>query len=156
MIHAAARESGVNIGVSSTKTTVGVFPLLLARLCLLNTVLIRVPIVGTNFPADADPRPRRGKKRNFRSSVSMNSPSPTNAEAEEGESDVDVTPKQETVQSPRRQSARQAQKRMDEMMEACLSPPSSFTSLLEVVNSGMMFQRKHTVETWHTDMNNRA
>lgn len=86
----------------------------------------------------------------------MNSPSPTNAEAEEGESDVDVTPKQETVQSPRRQSARQAQKRMDEMMEACLSPPSSFTSLLEVVNSGMMFQRKHTVETWHTDMNNRA
>ncbi|KZZ90143.1 hypothetical protein AAP_04093 [Ascosphaera apis ARSEF 7405] len=91
-------------------------------------------IVDENH-SDADPRPRRGKKRNFRSSVSMNSPSPTNAEAEEGESDVDVTPKQETVQSPRRQSARQAQKRMDEMMEVCLSPPSSFTSLLEVVNS---------------------
>ncbi|KAI5305213.1 hypothetical protein KEM56_005001 [Ascosphaera pollenicola] len=94
-------------------------------------------IVGSHVAADADPRPRRGKKLELRTSVLPNSPSPspTTNEAEECGSGMDDTPKQECSRSPRRQSAIQAQRRMDDMMEACLSPPSSFTSLLEVVNS---------------------
>ncbi|KAI5285354.1 hypothetical protein KEM54_000634 [Ascosphaera aggregata] len=95
-------------------------------------------IVDENH-SEADPRPRRNKKRELRStSTFLNSPCPRTAEIE-NRSKSEVTPDKTCRASPRRQSARQARQRIESMTETCLSPPSSLSSLLEVVNSGKSF-----------------